>query len=732
MEEFRDFRRYLETLDTAYEVGICKVIPPAGWFERTYTGLDLVVESPIRQVVSGRAGSFNVDLFEISRMTVSQFESFAARNAFESDNYAERERKFWRSMGNASQWEDPIYGADMVGSLFGDDDACSWNVNNLDSILTLIGSDLPGVSNAMLYIGTWRALFAFHVEDMNLYSINYLHTGAAKSWYSVPVRYKQSFENMAESYFTTEHRQCKEFLRHKTKLFSPSKLKESGIDFSTVLQEPGEFVVTFPGAYHAGFNHGFNIAEATNFATPRWIDIGRKAKRCVCRPHSVQIDVDMLETLYLRQLVSQKGSKKKSMKRMRCVCGKNSIFDGSTNSWDPHVSACNVFRCVACHLWCHRHCVYLSPNMPTSHLVATVSPGTSSSSAVASKGAELGNDLKVNKHLLCHICYNLENEASYFVDEIVEVVPPQLVPEVTSSGRAKKRAPRLDDSSDDAYADEKMNSVTSPQPVKKSKPVVFLPPSVGDTIATILPGYVVETIGVITDIEDGLARLHVKKTKKDDDVWISLDDETCRLVESRPIVLTSKKGGGGSSRSSIVNMPPSVLPPTSLFRTSRAVSKKRNVATKKSSLSRVLSKAPNKEEKVLISSEEEDNDDGRLVFVNVMLPDQLFERFRPSLFAMFEQIDPITFHGMMIPLAFLCKLGDFEKEELLRNSLLSLGRASQRIEVKQQQKQNYTPAKHSYPTKIRSNISTYSPNNFSRILSSAETVCYGPLSLSEE
>lgn len=61
-----------------------------------------------------------------------------------------------------------------------------------------------------------------------------------------------------------------------------------------LVQHQGEFVITFPRGYHAGFNLGLNCAESTNFALESWIDLGRTAGVCECVPDSVSINVDAL------------------------------------------------------------------------------------------------------------------------------------------------------------------------------------------------------------------------------------------------------------------------------------------------------------------------------------------------------------------------------------------------------------------------------------------------------
>lgn len=59
--------------------------------------------------------------------------------------------------------------------------------------------------------------------------------------------------------------------------------------FSRVIQYPGEFIVTYGGAYHAGFNWGFNIAEAVNFATTKWLKIVPDVHVCKCVTDSVKM-----------------------------------------------------------------------------------------------------------------------------------------------------------------------------------------------------------------------------------------------------------------------------------------------------------------------------------------------------------------------------------------------------------------------------------------------------------
>ena len=57
---------------------------------------------------------------------------------------------------------------------------------------------------------------------------------------------------------------------------NPNTLSGAGVHIFRTDQLAGEFVITFPRAYHAGFNQGYNFAEAVNFAPADWLEKGRE------------------------------------------------------------------------------------------------------------------------------------------------------------------------------------------------------------------------------------------------------------------------------------------------------------------------------------------------------------------------------------------------------------------------------------------------------------------------
>ena len=83
-------------------------------------------------------------------------------------------------------------------------------------------------------------------------------------------------------YFPKDTSRCPQFLRHKSFLASPTLLAQSSCRPNHLVQHAGEFVITFPRGYHAGFNLGFNCAESVNFALDSWIELGKRAKACEC------------------------------------------------------------------------------------------------------------------------------------------------------------------------------------------------------------------------------------------------------------------------------------------------------------------------------------------------------------------------------------------------------------------------------------------------------------------
>ncbi|KAL3523734.1 hypothetical protein ACH5RR_016568 [Cinchona calisaya] len=207
------------------------------------------------------------------------------------------EGEYWRMVERPTEEIEVLYGADLETGEFGSgfpknshqvgsaSDAkyvkSGWNLNNFPrlpgSVLSYESSDISGVLVPWLYIGMCFSSFCWHVEDHHLYSLNYMHWGAPKMWYGVPGSDALKLEAAMRKHLPHLFEEQPDLLHKLVTQLSPSVLKAEGVPVYRCIQNPGEFVLTFPRAYHAGFNCGFNCAEAVNVAPVDWLPHGQNA-----------------------------------------------------------------------------------------------------------------------------------------------------------------------------------------------------------------------------------------------------------------------------------------------------------------------------------------------------------------------------------------------------------------------------------------------------------------------
>ncbi|XP_067110883.1 lysine-specific demethylase 5A isoform X2 [Osmerus mordax] len=207
------------------------------------------------------------------------------------------EKEFWRVVSSIEEDVIVEYGADIsskdVGSgfpvrdgrrrLLGDEEEYAnsgWNLNNMpvleQSVLTHINVDISGMKVPWLYVGMCFSSFCWHIEDHWSYSINFLHWGEPKTWYGVPAQAAEQLEAVMKKLAPELFDSQPDLLHQLVTIMNPNVLMQHGVPVFRTNQCAGEFVVTFPRAYHSGFNQGYNFAEAVNFCTADWLPVGRQ------------------------------------------------------------------------------------------------------------------------------------------------------------------------------------------------------------------------------------------------------------------------------------------------------------------------------------------------------------------------------------------------------------------------------------------------------------------------
>ncbi|AEO62956.1 uncharacterized protein THITE_2107776 [Thermothielavioides terrestris NRRL 8126] len=200
------------------------------------------------------------------------------------------EHEFWRLVADLEETVEVEYGADIHCTTHGSgfptiekhpDNPYStdpWNLNLLplhpESLFRHIKSDISGMTVPWVYVGMTFSTFCWHNEDHYAYSANYQHFGATKTWYGIPgddaLKFEAAMREAVPELFETQP----DLLFQLVTLLTPEQLKKAGVRVYALDQRAGQFVITFPQAYHAGFNHGFNFNEAVNFAPADWEPYG--------------------------------------------------------------------------------------------------------------------------------------------------------------------------------------------------------------------------------------------------------------------------------------------------------------------------------------------------------------------------------------------------------------------------------------------------------------------------
>ena len=126
-------------------------------------------------------------------------------------------------------------------------------------------NQISGITIPWFYLGMLYSSFCWHTEDLYLYSLNYMHEGSPKIWYSIFHTQKEKMDEFIKNkYFATLMKQP-DLIHRLTVHINPLELIQNGIKVYRVVQNPGDMIITLPKGYHCGFSTGLNLAEAVNF-----------------------------------------------------------------------------------------------------------------------------------------------------------------------------------------------------------------------------------------------------------------------------------------------------------------------------------------------------------------------------------------------------------------------------------------------------------------------------------
>ncbi|KAL3244777.1 hypothetical protein MRX96_018582 [Rhipicephalus microplus] len=149
-----------------------------------------------------------------------------------------------------------------------------WNLkvltNNPGTVLRCMGP-VSGVTIPTLHLSMLYTTGCWYRDPHCLPWIEYLHTGANKIWYSVPAHSSNRFRAAMKEIMPQVCKDSVIWLPSDCAMVPPPQLVEHGCPLSRLVQEKGQFVVIFPGAFTSTIACGYSVSESVYFATQDWL-----------------------------------------------------------------------------------------------------------------------------------------------------------------------------------------------------------------------------------------------------------------------------------------------------------------------------------------------------------------------------------------------------------------------------------------------------------------------------
>ncbi|KAK8787915.1 hypothetical protein V5799_022306 [Amblyomma americanum] len=149
-----------------------------------------------------------------------------------------------------------------------------WNLkvltNNPGTVLRCMGP-VSGVTIPTLHLSMLYTTGCWYRDPHCLPWVEYLHTGANKIWYSVPAHSSDRFRSAMKEIMPQVCKDSAIWLPSDCAMVPPPQLVEHGCPLSRLVQEKGQFVVIFPGAFTSTIACGYSVSESVYFATQDWL-----------------------------------------------------------------------------------------------------------------------------------------------------------------------------------------------------------------------------------------------------------------------------------------------------------------------------------------------------------------------------------------------------------------------------------------------------------------------------